>query len=155
MPFCKNCGAALADPVRFCPQCGREVSAGETGQAQVEQGTTATAELSHNVAGLLCYVAWFITGILFLILAPYSRQPFVRFHAFQSILASAALFVAWMIISVFALIPVAGPYLSAALFSLYGLATFVLWLVLMVQAYQGKKWKLPVIGDLAERQSRQ
>jgi uncharacterized membrane protein len=102
--------------------------------------------LSPNVAGLLCYVAGLVTGVVFLILEPYNHDPFIRFHAFQSIFFSVAVLVLSIVL---AFIPLIGP----VLYPLLWLAAVVVWVLLMVQAAQNKKWKLPVIGDLAEKQA--
>jgi len=145
MAFCSNCGAALAEGVRFCAQCGREPGSA----LPVDPGYTpgsAAGGLSRNVAGLLCYVAGVITGVVFLILEPYNHDPFIRFHAFQSIFFSVAVLVLSIVL---AFIPLIGPLL----YPLLWLAAAVIWVLLLVQAAQNKKWKLPVIGDLAEKQA--
>ncbi len=98
--------------------------------------------LSENVAGLLCYVLGWITGIVFLIIEP--ENKFVRFHAFQSII----IFVILTLIGiVFSPIPLLGGFISWVA-SVIG---FILWIVLMVKAVQGNKYKLPWAGDLAEK----
>jgi len=109
--------------------------------------------LPENAAAVLCYILSFITGILFLALEPYNRNPFVRFHAWQSILLSLALIAVY--ISEFALFFVM-PLLLAWMISValaFGL--FFLWLFLMWQAYNGKRFSLPIIGQIAERQAQQ
>lgn len=147
MAFCTNCGAELGDGVRFCPQCGREMgvapgTAAPTGDAS---GAPVAGGLQPNVAGLLCYVGWFVTGIIFLVLEPHNRDPFIRFHAFQAIFFAVAVLVCSIVLGFI-------PFVGWALYPLFWLAVMVLWVILMVQAYQNKKWKLPVIGDLAEKQ---
>ena len=98
--------------------------------------------LDENVAGLLCYVLGWITGLVFFLMEP--ENKFVRFHALQSIVVFGAITVVSIILSV---IPVIGTVLSAII----GLLTFVLWIVLMIRAYQGVKFKLPWAGDFAEK----
>ena len=111
--FCSKCGNEVTAGAGFCPKCGQQVSAPGTTQPAAQPrapGTTQPAaqpgasgtpqptaqagagggQMSNNVAGLLCYVLIPITGILFLVLEPYNRDPFVRFHAFQSIFFLAA-----------------------------------------------------------------
>jgi uncharacterized membrane protein len=107
---------------------------------------SAAGGLTRNVAGLLCYVAGLITGVVFLILEPYNHDPFIRFHAFQSIFFSVAVLVLGIVLG---FIPVIGPLLYAVVC----MAALVIWVLLIVQAAQNKKWKLPVIGDLAEKQA--
>jgi uncharacterized membrane protein len=101
--------------------------------------------MADNVAGMLAYVT-FIPAIIFLLIAPYNRSSFVRFHSFQCIFFSVALFVIHLVLG---FIPVLGWALSL----LVSLAALVLWIMLLVKAYQGQRFKLPVIGDLAEKQA--
>jgi len=106
------------------------------------------------VAGALCYLLGVVTGVLFLVLAPFNQNKFVRFHAFQSIffwLSWIALFIVETIISF---------VLPAMLSILLGLFTMLIWLgglgvwvFLMYKAYNNEKFKLPIIGDLAEKQA--
>ena len=108
------------------------------------KGKTSTG-MEQNLAGLLCYVLGWVTGIIFLLLEKDNR--FVRFHAIQSIVVFGAFTVLEIILG---FIPVIGWVLT----SLLGLLAFILWIVLMVQAYGGKMYKLPVAGDIAERNSK-
>jgi len=98
--------------------------------------------LEENIAGLLCYVLGWVSGIVFLILEP--KNKFVRYHAIQSIIVFGAITIASAILS---WIPVVGIFFGWIL----SLLALILWIVLMVRAYQGKKYKLPVSGDLAEK----
>ena len=98
--------------------------------------------LQENVAGLLCYVLGWISGIVFLLIE--KENKFVRFHAMQSIIVFGALTVAGWIIG---LIPVIGPFISWVIWVI-GL---ILWIVLMIKAYQGTKYKVPWAGNLAEK----
>jgi len=98
--------------------------------------------LQENVASLLCYLGFWVSGIIFIMIEPSNRT--VRFHAFQSIIVFATLNIAYY---VFWFVPVFGWIVN----SLLGALAFILWVVLMVRAYQGQKWKLPVIGRLAEK----
>lgn len=102
--------------------------------------------MSENVAGALCYLVGFITGIIFLVLAPYSQNRFVRFHAFQSIFAHVGI----LLISTVLTIVTHG--IGLILFPLVSLLTVALWIYMMVTAYQGKSVKLPIVGDLAAKQ---
>jgi uncharacterized membrane protein len=98
--------------------------------------------LEVNLAAALTYLFGFITGIVFLAIEKDSK--FVRFHAMQSTITFLGLFVLNMILTV---------SLVAAIISLLLVpVTFILWLILMFKAYQGEKFKLPYIGDLAEQQ---
>jgi uncharacterized membrane protein len=98
--------------------------------------------LEENVAGLLCYVGWWVSGVVFLILEP--KNKFVRYHAIQSIIVFGAINIAGIILR---WIPFIGPVLFGLLWAL----GFILWIVLMVKANQGTKYKLPWAGDQAEK----
>jgi uncharacterized membrane protein len=98
--------------------------------------------LSPNIAGLLCYVAGWITGIIFFVLE--QRNKFVRFHAAQSIVAFGTITVAGVL---FGLIPVVGGAFS----SIIGIIGFIVWIIMMVKAYNGEWYKLPWAGDVAEK----
>jgi uncharacterized membrane protein len=104
------------------------------------QAVAVSAQLPQNVTGLLCYLAGWVTGIVFLVLEP--RNRFVRFHALQSIITFAVLTVAGVVLS---FIPLVGSAFSALVFTL----GFVLWIILMIKAYQGEMFKLPLAGDIA------
>ena len=106
---------------------------------------TGTSGIEENVAGLLCYILGWVTGLVFFLI---DRRPFVRFHAMQSIVASVALMIVYFILMI---IPIIGWVISVFV----GIGAFILWVMLMVKAYQGQKWKLPFIGDLAEKWSAQ
>lgn len=147
MAFCGKCGSAVTDGVPFCPQCGAAV--GATAPAPVAITPAGTSGLQENVAGLLCYVLGWLTGLIFLLI---DKRPFVRFHAAQSIVVFGALFVIRMIIS-FGVLG-SGFYAFLSLWSLISmlvsLLTLVLWIVLMVQAYQGKLFEVPIAAGIAK-----
>ena len=164
MAFCPNCGAQTTGT--FCPNCGTNVSAAAggagsaagsaAGTAYVPPGPTpvGAAGLNENVAGALCYLFGLITGIIFLVIAPYNQNKFVRFHAFQSIFAHIAVIVFWIAYSIVgSILALLTHGFGFFLFPLFGLLMLVLWLYMMYSAYNGKKVKLPLIGDLAERQA--
>jgi uncharacterized membrane protein len=104
--------------------------------------TKTTSGLEPNLAALFCYLAGWITGLVFFLIEKENR--FVRFHAMQSMITFGGLTVLFMVLG---FIPVIGWLLMPVL----GLAQLVLWILLMVKAYQGEHFKLPVIGDLAEK----
>jgi uncharacterized membrane protein len=102
--------------------------------------------MPSNVAGALAYFLGLITGFVFLSIEPYKRNPFVRFHAFQSIFLS----VFWIVFiaGLGALSAALGP-IFALLRLLLQLAFVVLWLRLMYKAFRGERFSLPFIGPLA------
>ena len=101
-----------------------------------------SVELDENVAGLLCYVLVWVSGLVFFLIE--KKNKFVRFHALQSIIVFGVLFLAIIIIG---WIPVIG-WVIAWLISVLAI---VLWILLMIKAYQGEKFKLPWAGELAEK----
>jgi uncharacterized membrane protein len=107
--------------------------------------------MEDNVASALCYVLGFITGIVFLVMEPYSKKRAIRFHAFQSIFVCVAMIAVDIVLSM--LLPVLPWSLYLLLGRLFGLACLVLWLFLIYSAYQGKAVALPVIGPLAQKQA--
>jgi uncharacterized membrane protein len=163
MPFCGKCGTQVNGS--FCASCGQPVAATAGGApppnaayaGAAPAAAPATAGMADNVAGLLCYIFGFITGIIFLALAPYNQNKFVRFHAFQSIFLSVAwigVIIAERIVSmVFLSISLALFGLMTVVWMLVALGFLALWIVLLMKAYNGQKWKLPIIGDLAEKQA--
>jgi len=107
--------------------------------------------MSDNTAAGLCYVLGFITGILFLVIAPYNQNKKIRFHAFQSIFFSVAAFAIRIILSI--VFGAIGLWTMFTLMSLISLVFFVIWLYLLISAFQGKDVVLPVIGPLAQQQA--
>ena len=112
-------------------------------QPNQDLGTTDTG-IKPNVAALLSYLLGFVTGLIFILIE--KNNKFVRFHAMQSIITFGFIFV-FQWIAVF--IPVLGVIVSGLL----SMAAVVAWIVLMVKAYQGEYYKLPVVGDIAEKNS--
>ena len=108
-------------------------------------GKTSTG-IQANVAGLLCYAVGFVTGIIFFLIE--KENKFVRFHAVQSMITFGAFLVLSIALNIFLQFL---PFAVLALGSLIGFAQLVLWILLMVKAYQGETFKLPVVGDVAEK----
>jgi len=157
MAYCPNCGTETAGA--FCPNCGAAVAgAGAAAPPPPPPGASATPPyqqaqplsapgISDNVAGALCYFGGIVTGIIFLLLAPYNQSKLVRFHAFQAIFLTVGWILCWIVLGILShgLILFVSP--------LIGLAGLVLWLYMMYTAFNNKKVKLPLIGDLAEKQA--
>ncbi len=106
--------------------------------------------LSENVAGLLCYVLGWISGIVFILIEP--ENKFVRFHAVQSIATFGGITIISIALSILGLIPVLGVVFDIVDW-IIGVLAFILWIVLMVKAYQGTRYKLPWAGNFAEKRS--
>lgn len=115
--------------------------------------TQQEAGLSPNLAGALAYLLTPLTGILFLVME--KKSAFVRFHAMQSIVIGVAMIVVWIALSilsaVLSVVPLLGVIVGLLLTLGYGAFCFVLWLMLMFRAYQGKEWEVPLAGAQARR----
>ena len=105
---------------------------------------TAPVGLTDNSAAGLAYVT-IIPAIIFLVVAPYNQKPFIRFHAWQSIFLGIAAFA----IGVICVIPILG----WLIFAVGMLVLFVAWILAIIKAFGGERYKLPFIGDLAEKQA--
>jgi uncharacterized membrane protein len=153
MAFCANCGAEA--PGNFCPKCGAPITAAPTpGAGQAYTPTPAAAGMQENVAGALCYLVGFITGILFLVLEPYSKNPRIRFHAFQSIFFHVGLIILWIAVSIISIfLPWALHLIVSLLMLVVWLGGLILWLMLMFKAYNNTPLVLPIIGPLAQKQA--
>lgn len=104
----------------------------------------ASSGLSENTAGALAYVT-IVPSIIFLVMEPYNRNSFIKFHAWQNIFLCLVLFV----ISLLNIIPILGQLI----FLLGFLAAFVFWIIAIIQASKGVRYKIPVIGNFAEKQA--
>jgi uncharacterized membrane protein len=112
--------------------------------------------LQDNVASALCYLLLILSGVLFLVIEPYNRNRTVRFHAFQSIFVWIGIVIVSIAVAIVSqfweLIPFAGRIIGGLIWSAFGIGVFLLWIVLMVKAYNREKWILPLVGPLAEKQ---
>jgi uncharacterized membrane protein len=114
-------------------------------QPDPNQPQPTSTGLSDNAAGALAYVT-IIPAIIFLIVEPYNKNSYVRFHSWQSIFLGIA---AIAIDIVLTIIPIVG----WILIPFVGLGFLVLWIILLLKALKGQRFKLPFIGDLAEKQA--
>jgi uncharacterized membrane protein len=159
MAFCKACGQEIGGAA-FCPKCG----AGQAAAAPAPAGgaaapaapaTSGTEGISENVAGLLCYLVGWITGLIFLLI---DKRPFVKFHGAQSIAFNISIIAVWivfwiieaMLTFITAMMHFPIGFLFIVFFPVLGLAIFATWIFLMYKAYSGEKFKLPIIGNLVE-----
>jgi uncharacterized membrane protein len=128
-----------------CPRCNPGAPVGSTSITPVAGG------ISDNLAAALAYLT-VIAAIVFLVIEPFKRKRFIRFHAFQSIFYWIGVTILWIGLSIIAHIPFLG-WATYFLWPLIELLVFIGWLVLTLKAYQGQMFKLPIIGDMAERQA--
>jgi uncharacterized membrane protein len=143
MAFCNQCGTPIADGATICPACA--------GRAAGIPPQGATQASNDNMMGMLAYFT-FIPAVIFLVAEPYSRNRFIRFHAWQCLLFNVAWAVLWIGLRIIAHVPLFG-WLTILFWPIVGLAGFIIWIVLVLKASQGQMFKLPVIGDLAEKQA--
>ena len=151
MTFCPNCGNQAAGS--FCPNCGTALGGGAASGGAANAGSSgyipqaSTSGLSNNIVAALCYVFGIVGGIVVLLIEPYNKNSLLRFHAFQSIFLTLA----WIVIGI--AIGIIAHGLAFLLWPLYQVLSFVVWIYMIVTAYQGKKVMLPVIGELAQKQA--
>lgn len=152
--LCSKCGAENPEGAKFCSKCGAELSTPVAPKSEAESSTG----LSANAAGLLCYVGglippvplgW-ISGLVFLAIE--KKSTLVKFHAWQAVIVFGALAVLNLIFFPLHFIPFVG--LGFWILSIIIMvASIILAIILMLQAYQGKMWKVPWAGDWAEKQA--
>ena len=151
MPLsCSQCRAQMPDSAAFCPGCGRPMRTPERARARI-------GLLSENVAGGLAYLT-FISATVFLARDPYNKNRFVRFHCLQCLfltLTCLLIGIALKVISpILFFVPMVGPLFVTLISIIVLIAAFVIWVVLVVKAFQGEMLKLPVLGDFAEYQAK-
>lgn len=116
-------------------------------------GQPTSTGLDPKLAGLLCYILGLVTGLIFFLIE--KTNQVVRFHAAQSIVFSVFTIALWIVLTIIQLIFYQISWSLGQLFNLLTLliwlGLFIVWIVLLVKGYSGERWKLPVIGDLAER----
>lgn len=150
MAFCQKCGANLPDNASFCAICGAPQSASG---GQTPAAGPARTQMAENIAAMLCYSVGWITGLIFYFI---DKRPFVRYHAVQSIVVFGGLHIlSFLIAGLFGLTASAGGMIGFSLgYSIYWLvnvAALILWVVLMVKAYRGERFRVPVAADIAEK----
>jgi uncharacterized membrane protein len=149
MPIsCPQCAASMPDTAAFCPGCGRAMRPAERAHGIV-------GALPETLAGALAY--FLLPAIVFLLVEPYSKNRFVRFHSFQCLgvcLAGLVIGASLRVVGfLLFFIPGLGRLLLLLVSMVVSLAFFVVWVVLIVKALQGEMIKLPLVGDFAERQT--
>jgi uncharacterized membrane protein len=157
MAFCSMCGAQIADGTT-CVACAARMSAAAAAPAGAGAPAAAVplGGMADNVAGMLAYFT-FVPAIIFLVIEPYNKNRFVRFHAWQSIffcLGMVAVWIAYVVVAaVLAVIPILGHVVNLLLWAGVLFGEIIIWVILVVKANSGQMWKLPVVGDLAEKQA--
>jgi uncharacterized membrane protein len=171
MPItCPQCHAEMPENVAFCPGCGRRMwipgqdakkpaATPPVIRTPAMPPVTVTAasvpsQFKDNLLAALAYIT-FIPAVVFVVLEPFKRDRFIRFHAFQSIFLTVATMVIAIALrilySILTLVPVVGYLMAWLAVAVAVLGWGILWLVLLVKALQGRSFRLPVIGSLAEK----
>jgi uncharacterized membrane protein len=145
MAFCANCGAQLAAGANNCAACGKPAGQSAGGGAAAAPAPVAGSGLQDNVAGMLAYFT-IIPAIIFLVVAPYNQNKFIRFHSFQCLFLAVGLTAVHIVLMFI-------PLIGWAISGLVSLAALALWIVCLIKAYGGQMWKVPVVGDIAEKQA--
>lgn len=156
--FCSSCGAPMPDNANNCPSCGKAAAQSVGAGAAVAPAQVSAGGLADNIAGLLCYSpVGLIADVAFLVLEPYNKNKFIRFHAFQSLFLCGAAIVVGIGLSIVASVMSAiMPFLALIMIPVdmvIWLGFTVLFIVMMVKAYQNQTTHLPIIGDLADKQA--
>lgn len=155
MAFCVQCGNKVGDADKFCARCGaRQAAAGAPAGTHPRASSDPFSHVSNRNASLLCYIPYlgWIAAIVVLASERYRRDTGVRFHAFQGLY----IFVAWLMVD-WVISPVLSfgvdfgmgfHHLAARLLQL---AVFAAWIIMLIKVSQDENYKLPILGDLAER----
>jgi uncharacterized membrane protein len=152
--LCPECGTAVKKAAVVCIHCGVPL----TPVTPVAVGAAARSGtgLEPNLAAALTYLLTWVTGIIFLVVE--KDNEYVRFHAKQAIAFGVAAVAVWIGLTIFfavmAFLPIIGGIVAGLLSTLvwftFGIGFLVIWIVLMVKAYQGQRYDLPVLGDLVK-----
>lgn len=162
MAHCTKCGAAIADNASFCGSCGAAQGAAPSAapvpataapSGSAAPAAAAQSQMAENVAGFLSYILGWITGLIFYFV---DKRPYVRFHAAQSIVVFGGLHIIYLVLGMFLGFSLfaggwTGFSFGWALYGLLDLLAFVLWILLMIKAYQGERFRVPIAADLAEK----
>lgn len=180
MPNCNRCGTDNDVSAKFCRSCGNAMTAQGSppppppGQGYAPPppppgqgyqpppppgnypppgyGQPAESGLQPNIAALLCYALGWLSGLIFLFI---DKRPFVRFHAMQSLMVFGGIHIVHLVLS-WVLFPALRLWsLLFAVSSLISLVSMILWILLMIKAYQNEWYKVPMVGDIALQKSQQ
>ena len=112
---------------------------------------TSQNGLSDSAASRLAYIT-IIPAIIFLVVPPYNQKPLIRFHAWQSIFLCIAWIVCAIALTILRMMPFIG-WFTWPLHLVVDLGLFILWIIVLIKAFNGERFKIPVIGDFAEKQA--
>ncbi len=140
--FCASCGAQMAETASACPACGKAVAA-DGGAAAPAPAAAQAGGMEENVAAALaCFP---LIGLIFLLIEPYKNIKFVRFYSFQAVAQGVCWFIGNFILLVI-------PIIGWLMLPFWQLANIIMMVICAVKAYGHTKFKLPVLGNFAEKQ---
>jgi uncharacterized membrane protein len=146
---CPDCAAQMPNSAAFCPGCGHSMQTQPVARQKL-------GGLGENLLGAFAYVT-FLPALAFLLLDQYRKNSFVRYHSVQCLLfwlvSMSATVLVRLSVRLLLFIPVVGPLFASLLVTIAALAALFTWIVLFVKAFQGERFRLPVIGNLAEQYS--
>ncbi len=147
MAFCVQCGKQLGDADKFCAACGRA----QAGASPSPNPANFWANLSDNHAALLCYIPWvgWVASIAILASTHYRGNKRLNFHAFQGLY----IFVAWLLAQWFVrpIFHFGAGFPGQVVPNLLGLAVFAAWVIMLIKVSQNEDFRLPILGELADR----
>ena len=148
--YCPECGEPVKRAAVVCVHCGVPLRP----MAQPGYASPAGSGLEPRAAAALAYALTWVTGIIFLVVEP--RDDYVRFHARQAIAFGVASVIGWIMVGVFSGLSrgffFLDDILGGLVWAFFCLGWLTLWILLMVKAYQGERFKPWLLGDLAEEQ---
>ena len=148
MAFCNMCGAAIPDNSTMCAACASRAAAAPPASAPIAVSTAGTSD--NGIAAIAYFTL--IPAVVFMVLEPYNKSRYVRYHAWQSLLFNVAWIALWIVLRTIVHIPLFG-WLTILTWPVIIIGGFIVWLVLVLKASQGQMFKLPVLGDIAEKQA--
>jgi uncharacterized membrane protein len=144
--ICSNCAAEMPEISVYCPACGSSVN--------TESDPFRASDVKDRALGALAYVV-IVPAIVLLLIPPLHHRLFVRFHAWQSLLFTAAACIVALLLRVlfllFSALPFGGSLVAWLLIGVGALAVAILWAALLIKAALGDRYELPVIGEWAAR----
>jgi uncharacterized membrane protein len=146
MAHCTKCGAVVADDAAFCGHCGApQAMSASPASSPAPVVVPVKSQMSENLAATLSYVLGWLTGLIFYLI---DKRPYVRFHAAQSIVVFGGLNIINFLISALWLVNFMTGFAVRGVIGVIGL---VLWILLMIKAYQGERYRVPLAADLSEK----
>ena len=142
---CPSCHNEVASQATFCPMCGTPLGAAPVGGGVAVPPIAASTGISENAAAAISYIT-IIPAIIFLLVEPYNKNSFVRFHAWQCIFLFIAAFAMQVVLTVI-------PVIGCVILPFADLGVLILVIFVLLKALKGERYQLPVIGKYAAQQA--